>query len=123
MKKLLIICSVITSASVFSQFSVAVDLPPYYSDSDIYLYGFNGSKEILYSKAKTSNNKAIFKVDKKYIGMMRAFFQKNNSSINMVSENIETMNVAMQEIIRNLLALDEGNRLLIAKLLLKDMEI
>ena len=87
MKKLLIICSVITSASIFSQFTVAVDLPAYYSDSDIYLYGFNGSKEILYSKAKTSNNKAIFKVDKKYIGMMRAFFQKNNSSVNMVSEN------------------------------------
>ncbi len=75
------------SASFFSQFTVAVDLPAYYSDSDIYLYGFNGSKENLYSKAKTSNNKAIFKVDKKYIGMMRAFFQKNNSSINMVSEN------------------------------------
>ena len=87
MKKLLIICSVITSASIFSQFTVAVDLPAYYSDSDIYLYGFNGSKEILYSKAKTSNNKAIFRVDKKYIGMMRAFFQKNNSSVNMVSEN------------------------------------
>lgn len=75
------------SASFFSQFTVAVDLPAYYSDSDIYLYGFNGSKEILYSKAKTSNNKAIFKVDKKYVGMMRAFFQKNNSSVNMVSEN------------------------------------
>lgn len=87
MKKLLIICSLITSASFFSQFTVAVDLPAYYSDSDIYLYGFNGSKEILYSKAKTSNNKAIFRVDKKYIGMMRAFFQKNNSSVNMVSEN------------------------------------
>lgn len=87
MKKLLIICSLITSASIFSQFTVAVDLPAYYSDSDIYLYGFNGSKEILYSKAKTSNNKAIFRVDKKYIGMMRAFFQKNNSSVNMVSEN------------------------------------
>lgn len=87
MKKLLIICSLITSASFFSQFTVAVDLPAYFSDSDIYLYGFNGSKEILYSKAKTSNNKAIFKVDKKYIGMMRAFFQKNNSSVNMVSEN------------------------------------
>ena len=87
MKKLLIICSLITSASFFSQFTVAVDLPAYYSDSDIYLYGFNGSKEILYSKAKTGNNKAIFKVDKKYVGMMRAFFQKNNSSVNMVSEN------------------------------------
>lgn len=87
MKKLLIICSLITSASIFSQFTVAVDLPAYYSDSDIYLYGFNGSKEILYSKAKTINNKAIFRVDKKYVGMMRAFFQKNNSSVNMVSEN------------------------------------
>lgn len=87
MKKILIICSVITSASFFSQFTVTVDLPSYYSDSDIYLYGFNGSKEILYSKAKTNNNKAIFKVDKKYVGMMRAFFQKNNSSVNMVSEN------------------------------------
>lgn len=41
----------------------------------------------------------------------------------VVSENIETMSVAMQEIMRGLLALDEANRLIIAKLLLKDMEI
>lgn len=41
----------------------------------------------------------------------------------VVSENIETMGVAMQEIIRGLLSLDEANRLIIAKLLLKDMEI
>lgn len=53
----------------------------------MYLYGFNGSKEILYSKAKITNNKAVFKVDKKYTGMMRAFFQKTNSSVNLVSEN------------------------------------
>jgi hypothetical protein len=53
----------------------------------MYLYGFNGSKEILYSKAKITNNKVVFKVDKKYIGMMRAFFQKTNSSVNLVSEN------------------------------------
>ncbi|WP_374445380.1 peroxiredoxin family protein [Epilithonimonas sp.] len=87
MKKILIICGLISSVSFFSQFTVTVDLPAYFSDSDIYLYGFNGSKEILYSKAKTSNSKATFMVDKKYIGMMRAFFQKNNSSVNMVSEN------------------------------------
>lgn len=41
----------------------------------------------------------------------------------VVSENIETMSVAMQEIIRGLLSLDEANRLIIAKLLIKDMEI
>lgn len=40
-----------------------------------------------------------------------------------MSDNIETMNHAMQEMMRNLLSLDEGNRLIIAKLLLKDMEI
>lgn len=40
-----------------------------------------------------------------------------------VSENIETISAAMQEIMRGLLSLDEANRLIIAKLLLKDMEI
>ena len=38
-------------------------------------------------------------------------------------DNIETMNHAMQEIMQNLMSLDEGNRLIIAKLLLRDMEI
>lgn len=41
----------------------------------------------------------------------------------VVSENLETMSVAMQEIMRGLLSLDEANRLIIAKLLLKDTEI
>ncbi|GGG66779.1 TlpA disulfide reductase family protein [Epilithonimonas arachidiradicis] len=87
MKKILYVSSILLSAYAFPQFSVNVQIPSYLSDSDIYLYGFNGSKEILYSKAKISNNKAVFKVDKKYVGMMRAFFQKTNSSVNMVSEN------------------------------------
>lgn len=41
----------------------------------------------------------------------------------VMSDNIETMNHAMQEILQNLMSLDEGNRLIIAKLLLRDMEI
>lgn len=41
----------------------------------------------------------------------------------VMSDNIETMNHAMQEIMQNLMSLDEGNRLIIAKLLLRDMEI
>jgi hypothetical protein len=87
MKKFLSISSILLSAYAFPQFTVSADIPTYLSDSEVYLYGFNGSKEILYSKAKITNNKAVFKVDKKYIGMMRAFFQKSNSSINMASEN------------------------------------
>ncbi|MFC4687496.1 thioredoxin-like domain-containing protein [Epilithonimonas pallida] len=87
MKKTLFISSILLSAYAFPQFSVTVEIPSYLSDSDMYLYGFNGSKEILYSKAKVTNNKAVFKVDKKYTGMMRAFFQKTNSSVNLVSEN------------------------------------
>ena len=87
MKKILITSSILLSAFAFAQFNVKVTIPTYLSDSDVYLYGFNGSKEILYSKAKISGNTATFKVDKKYVGMMRAFFQKANSSVNMVSEN------------------------------------
>ncbi|MCG2794138.1 MAG: peroxiredoxin family protein [Weeksellaceae bacterium] len=87
MKKLWIISGLIWSPFIFAQFNVKAIIPPYLSDSDMYLYGFNGSKEILYSKANVSGNTANFKVDKKYIGMMRAFFQKANSSVNLVSEN------------------------------------
>ena len=87
MKKILLASSILLSAYSFAQFNVKVEIPTYLSDSEIYLYGFNGSKEILYSKAKVSNGVASFKVDKQYIGMMRAFFKKANSSVNMVSEN------------------------------------
>lgn len=87
MKKLLLASSFILSTYSFAQFNVKVDIPTYLADSEVYLYGFNGSKEILYSKAKISNNVALFKVDKQYVGMMRAFFKKSNSSVNMVSEN------------------------------------
>jgi len=87
MKKLLIAVSFSLFANSFAQFNVTVAIPAQLADSDAYLYGFNGSKEILYSKAKTNNNVAVFKVDKQYVGMMRAFFKNANSSVNMVSEN------------------------------------
>lgn len=38
------------------------------------------------------------------------------------TENATSMNTAMQEIVRNLLSLDEGNRLIIAKFLLEETE-
>jgi len=114
MKKLLIVSSVLLSAYVFPQFTVSAEIPTYLSDSEVYLYGFNGSKEILYSKAKISNNKAVFKVDKKYIGMMRAFFQKSNSSINMVSENANInfkVELDSKNKISNVVFTDETNQL------------
>ena len=87
MKKLLLTLGILLSTYSFSQFNVKVEIPSYLSDSEVYLYGFNGSKEILYSNAKISSNVATFKVDKQYVGMMRAFFKKISSSVNMVSEN------------------------------------
>lgn len=87
MKKILVAGSFILSTFTFAQFNVKAEIPAYLTDSEVYLYGFNGSKEILYAKAKISNNTATFKVDKQYTGMMRAFFKKANASVNMVSEN------------------------------------
>lgn len=87
MKKLLISSTVFLSVYISAQFNVKVVIPNYLSDSEAYLYGFNGSKDILFSKAKISNNIALFKIDKQYVGMMRIFFKKSNSSVNMVAEN------------------------------------
>ncbi|PZU88641.1 MAG: TlpA family protein disulfide reductase [Chryseobacterium sp.] len=87
MKKMILASSLFFSAFAVAQFGVKVSIPAYLADSEAYLYGFNGSKEVLLAKAKIANNTAVFKVDKKYIGMMRAFIQKTNSSVNMVSEN------------------------------------
>ena len=102
------------SANIFAQFNVKVDIPTYLADSDIYLYGFNGSKEILYSKGKISGNTATFKVDKRYVGMMRVFFQKSNSSVNMVSENTDVRLKVEQDSknkISNVIFEDKANQL------------
>lgn len=53
------------------------------------------------------------------IAEMSLVSEKRNEAF---ADNVASMNTAMQEIMRNLLSLDEGNRLIIAKLLLKDME-
>ena len=102
------------SANIFAQFNVKVDIPAYLADSDAYLYGFNGSKEILYSKGKMSGNTATFKVDKRYVGMMRVFFQKSNSSVNMVSENTDVKFKVEQDSknkISNVIFEDKANQL------------
>lgn len=87
MKKILVTSCFFLSVSTFAQFNVKVAIPTYLADSDLYLYSFNGSKEVLQSKAKISNNLATFRVDKPYTGMLRAFFKKSSSSVNMVAEN------------------------------------
>lgn len=87
MKRILIASGFFLSVNIFAQFSVKVAIPASLADSDVYLYSFNGSKEILQSKGKISNNLATFKVEKPYTGMLRAFFKKSSSSVNMVSEN------------------------------------
>lgn len=43
--------------------------------------------------------------------------------LDTVAEKLETMNKLMQEIMGELMSLDEANRLIIARLLLKDLEI
>lgn len=114
MKKLFVVSSILLSAYAFPQFTVSADIPTYLADSEMYLYGFNGSKEILYSKAKITNNKAVFKVDKKYVGMMRAFFQKSASSINMASENSDInfkVELDSKDKISNVIFTDATNQL------------
>lgn len=46
-----------------------------------------------------------------------------NEAENITGDNIATISSSLQEIMSFLLALDEGNRLIIAKMLLQDMEV
>lgn len=79
------------------------------------------SNEIVLETKKSSNNIAgeINSIG----GIIQSVSSAAASRDAAMSDNIEIMNHAMQEMMRNLLSLDEGNRLIIAKLLLKDMEI
>ena len=114
MKKIVMASAFLLFVNSFAQFNVKVAIPAYLADSDVYLYGFNGSKEILYSKAKISTNVATFKVDNQYVGMMRAFFKKSNSSVNMVSENKDInfkIDLDSKNKISNVIFEDQANKL------------
>lgn len=79
------------------------------------------SNEVVIETKKSGNNMAeeINSIG----GIIQSVSSAAASRDAAMSDNIEIMNHAMQEMMRNLLSLDEGNRLIIAKLLLKDMEI
>lgn len=68
------------------------------------------------------NNKLSIEIEhiRKKLDSISTSSEKRNET---VVDNIETMNIAMQEVTRNLLSLDEGNRLIIARLLLRDLEV
>lgn len=72
-------------------------------------------------EALKQQNSEIIKLMEGITGKLEQIEKKIHDT--SMSENIKTMNTAMQEIMGSLLSLDEGNRLIIAKLLLRDMEI
>lgn len=114
MKKILLAGSFFLSAWAFSQFTVKVTVPANLDGSEVYLYGFNGSKDILFAKGKASGNIALVKVDKRYVGMMRAFFPKANGSVNLISENKDVsfaLELDGKEKISNVVFQDESNKL------------
>ena len=90
MKKIIITSAILLFSYISGQYKVKFDVPQYMLDSDAYLYGFNGSKELLLAKGKATKSSIEFSVDKPYRGMMRVYFQKTNSYINLASENIDS---------------------------------
>ena len=53
---------------------------------------------------------------------LQGYIDSVQKSEDVVLENVGVMNHTIQEMIRDIMALDEGNRLIIAKMLLQDME-
>lgn len=86
MKKIVLSLTIVSFAFAKAQFNVTVKLPTNYKATEAYLYGYDGSKDILVAKGSVKPD-VEFKVAKSYKGMMRIVLSPGNTSISAISEN------------------------------------
>lgn len=88
MKRLLLLGVSVISITTYSQISVKIsssDLD--FANQEVYIYGFNGSKDILMGREKTNSRGEIsFSSKDPYIGMMKAYFPNKNYTLRFVSD-------------------------------------
>ncbi|MFN3774053.1 TlpA family protein disulfide reductase [Cloacibacterium normanense] len=86
-RKLLQTTLLLLSYFASAQFTIKVESPKDFSFNEAYLYTVNGSKDILIDKAEKKNNTWQFQVKNSYLGLLKVYFPKANTSLNLVSEN------------------------------------
>ena len=102
-------------ASLYSaQFNVSIQADPAFKAKEAYFYTLSGSKDVLVSRVQKVGNAWQLKYPNRYVGMMKAYFPENNSSLNFISEN-KDVKISVEsngEKIKLVNYLDQSNQLM-----------
>lgn len=87
MKKIVWLGLLINCYYSTAQISLQLQSTPTFADQEVYLYGFNGSKDILMGREKTNHQGTLsFSSKEAYVGMMKAYFPEKNFTLRFVTE-------------------------------------
>lgn len=77
----------------FAQFNLKMELKNS-KQNEAYIFGYNGSRDFLLTKATNSTNHWDIKIPKEYKGIMRVYFPSNSDSFTCISENKNVVLIA-----------------------------
>lgn len=87
MRKFTFALCIAGASTLSAQFKVTANLPSTFNVQDAYLFGYDGSKDILLAKTSAKNNVVTFSNPKAYSGALRVVFFPSNASVQMAAEN------------------------------------
>ncbi|WP_300674558.1 TlpA disulfide reductase family protein [Soonwooa sp.] len=87
MRNTLLALCVLGASSISAQFKVNANVPSNFQVDDAYIFGYDGSNDVLLGKGTKKGNSVNVSIPKSYKGMLRMVFFPSNSSIQMASEN------------------------------------
>ncbi|VDH04081.1 TlpA family protein disulfide reductase [Bergeyella zoohelcum] len=94
-----------------AQISLKLSSSSVFPNQEVYIYGVNGSKDIMLGREKTNNKGELnFSSKQNYIGLMKAYFPDENFTVRFVSENKPVSIVINQD--KKITYLDEANKMM-----------
>ncbi|MGX9987445.1 peroxiredoxin family protein [Soonwooa purpurea] len=113
MRNIALALCILGASTVSAQFKVNANLPSNFEVNDAYLFGYDGSKDILLGKGSIKGTDLKISVPKAYKGMLRLVLFPSNNSIQMASENKDitlSINKVENKAIKDVSFSDEVNK-------------
>lgn len=82
-----IFCVLIGMYQGYAQFEIKIKTSGKLKEEKVYVYTYEGSKEVLFTSANRSGSKWQIQIPERYIGAMKLYFPTVNRSIQIISEN------------------------------------
>lgn len=84
---LLIFCVLFAVKQGYSQFDITIKTTAKLQEQKVFVYSFEGSKEMFLTSAERKGNEWEIKVPERYIGAMKLYFPTVKKNVRMISEN------------------------------------